>query len=57
MVGTNFVGQPKRGNQIIMLRKDKGYMTLDPISVSKFNKGNRFVVYGKYSRVTAKRIR
>lgn len=56
MIGATFVGQPKLGKQIVML-KAKGYLTLEPISVSKFAKGNRFVVYGKYNRVTAKRIR
>ena len=57
MVGTTFVGTPNRGKTITMMLKAQGYLTIDPTSVAKFNKGDRFTIYGKYSRITAKRIR
>lgn len=57
MVGTNFVGIPKRGRQLVMVKRDRGYLTMEPITITKHAKGNRLVVYGKYSRITAKRIR
>jgi hypothetical protein len=57
MVGTNFVGTPKRGREMALVKKDKGYLTLNPISITKHNKGERYVVYGKYSKITARRIK
>lgn len=57
MIGGTFISRPKVGKQIVVIAKKQGYLTLDPVSIAKFNKGNRFIVYGKVARITAKRIR
>lgn len=57
MIGARFIGAPKVGRELVLLTEKKGYLTLQPATIKKIKVNDRYIIYGKYARITVKRIR